>query len=257
VKVLHVVTLQSADNSFGGPVRVALNLASALQRNGHEVVLVSLGSGVPVGRVEIEGVAAVVFQQHTLTKSLGFSGIYNLNFYRYILSHVAEYDLVHVHLARDLVTAPAAFIAMLRKVPLVIQTHGMVDESRKYLARLLDYTIIRKVLRKANCVLTLTDIEKNSIDVLSRKQAVTIYLPNGVPNFSVESFERNGICFYARLAPIKRPIFFLEIADALLKQNIITSAVMSGPDEGELGLVLEKLEMRCDNSIEYVGASTH
>lgn len=40
-------------------------------------------------------------------------------------------DLVHVHLMRDLVTLPAALLALATRTPLVVQTHGMIDPTEK------------------------------------------------------------------------------------------------------------------------------
>ena len=49
-----------------------------------------------------------------------------------------DYDVVHVHVARDFVTLPAATIARRAGVPYVLQPHGMIDPSDHALARPLD-----------------------------------------------------------------------------------------------------------------------
>ncbi|MFE3934426.1 hypothetical protein ACFXPJ_11710, partial [Streptomyces goshikiensis] len=42
MRVLHAVTLHSPSHAFGGPVRVALNLAKGLRERGHEARLLAL-----------------------------------------------------------------------------------------------------------------------------------------------------------------------------------------------------------------------
>ncbi|MGT2530523.1 hypothetical protein ACU4GG_28135 [Streptomyces nojiriensis] len=45
LRVLHAVTLHSPSHAFGGPVRVALNLAKGLRARGHEARLLALSEG--------------------------------------------------------------------------------------------------------------------------------------------------------------------------------------------------------------------
>ncbi len=45
LRVLHAVTLHSPTGAFGGPVRVALNLAHGLRERGHEPRLLALADG--------------------------------------------------------------------------------------------------------------------------------------------------------------------------------------------------------------------
>ena len=49
MRILHVVTLVSPDGAFGGPVRVAENLARELRRRGHDVTVAAAASGFADG----------------------------------------------------------------------------------------------------------------------------------------------------------------------------------------------------------------
>src|SRR5450432_1963819 len=126
VKILHVLTFVGPGNPFGGPTRVAMNEAEELRRRGHDVVVVAAqprraerGSWKPSG--------VVGFDSRPIVPRSGFSGIVSFALYRHLWKHVRDYDVVHIHMARDLITMPAAIIARLRKVPYVLQTHGMID----------------------------------------------------------------------------------------------------------------------------------
>lgn len=54
-KVLHAVTLHSPSHAFGGPVRVALNLAKGLRARGHEARLLALGEDFDPWPDSVEG----------------------------------------------------------------------------------------------------------------------------------------------------------------------------------------------------------
>lgn len=46
-----------------------------------------------------------------------------------------DVDVVHVHLARDLIALTAAALGRRSGTPLVVQPQGMIDESARLLAR--------------------------------------------------------------------------------------------------------------------------
>lgn len=74
MRVLHTVTLHSPTHAFGGPVRVALNLAKGLRARGHEARLLALGEGFEPWPTSVEGVPAKLFPARRLLP-LGFSGM--------------------------------------------------------------------------------------------------------------------------------------------------------------------------------------
>lgn len=45
MKILHVVTLHTPDHAFGGPTRVALNLAKVQRAGGDDARIMALGDG--------------------------------------------------------------------------------------------------------------------------------------------------------------------------------------------------------------------
>lgn len=259
MKVLHVVTLHSSDNAFGGPVRVALNLTQELQARGHEMRIVGLQRGFESGLNSVEGVPSTFFRANTIHPSLGFSGLFSFAYLRWLLGHVREYDVVHVHLARDLVTLPAALLAWWMRVPFVLQTHGMVDRSRKPLARVLDSLATRRVLRHASRVLHLTPRERQDLLEVSPGLSNLEFLPNGVPAFERPAIaRRDSVVCIARLQARKRPTVFVEAAASLVAEYPDHRFVIAGPDEGELPAVREAMLRAGDPSaISYAGALTH
>ena len=259
MKVLHVVTLHSSDNAFGGPVRVALNLTQELQAQGHEVRLVGLQRGFQSEFDTVEGVPSNFFQARTIHPSLGFSGLFSFAYLRWLLGHLREYDVVHVHLARDLVTLPAALLSSWIRVPFVLQTHGMIDPSNKPLARVLDALATRRALRHASKVMHLTPRERQDLLAVSPGLSNLEFLANGVPAFrGPVAAVRDIVACIARLQARKRPTVFVEAAGNLVAQHQDMGFVIAGPDEGELPAVREAIARAdCPNAIRYAGALTH
>ncbi|MEW2136130.1 glycosyltransferase [Streptomyces sp. NPDC005409] len=239
MRVLHAVTLHSPSHAFGGPVRVALNLSKGLRARGHEARLLALGEGFEQWPAEVEGVPAKLFPARRLLP-LGFSGMTSPALLASAGRLVRDADVVHVHLARDLVTLPVALAALRARKPLVLQTHGMVDPSEKLLAKVLDALAVRRLLRGADAVLYLTPHEREGLDaVVGAPLARTVRLVNGTPA-QEERPPLSGpprILYSARLQARKRPVDFVDAAPAVLAAHPDAHFVVAGPDEGEAAAV--------------------
>lgn len=236
MRVLHVTTLVSPDGAFGGPVRVAVNQTVALRARGHDALLVAGERGHPDGPPEqLDGAPVRLFPARHLFPSTGFSGVVSPGLVRWLVSSVRAADVVHVHLGRDLVTLPAAFLARLRSVPYVLQTHGMVVPTDNPLGRPLDALLTRRLLRGAGAVLCLNELERAQVQSLVEEPLRLQVLTNGVPvAASVPPLpSRPEVLFCARLHPRKRPVMFAQMARDLLAKGIDASFVLVGPDEGE------------------------
>ncbi|MGW0747871.1 glycosyltransferase [Streptomyces sp. NPDC002587] len=244
MKVLHAVTLHSPTHAFGGPVRVALNLAKGLRARGHEARLLALGEGFEQWPVSVEGVPAKLFPARRLLP-LGFSGMTSPALLASAGRLVRDADVVHVHLARDLVTLPVALAALRAAKPLVLQTHGMVDPSERLLAKVLDAVAVRRLLRGADAVLHLTPHERQGLDAVvgAPPLANAVRLVNGTP----AQEERPALCgpprilYSARLQARKRPVDFVDAAPAVLAARPEAHFVVAGPDEGELAAVRARI----------------
>ncbi|MEU6312137.1 glycosyltransferase [Streptomyces sp. NPDC047014] len=243
MRVLHAVTLHSPSHAFGGPVRVALNLAKGLRERGHEARLLALGEGFTEWPASVEGVPAKLYPARRLLP-LGFSGMTSPALLASAGRLVRDADLVHVHLARDLVTLPVALAALRAGRPLVLQTHGMVDPSGKLLAKVLDALAVRRLLRGADALLYLTPHEREGLDAVAGSPLPnTVRLVNGTPA-QEERPPLSGpprILYSARLQARKRPVDFVDAAPAVLAAHPDAQFVVAGPDEGELGSVRARI----------------
>jgi glycosyltransferase involved in cell wall biosynthesis len=243
VRVLHAVTLHSPSHAFGGPVRVALNLAKGLRARGHDARLVALGEGFDPWPSSVEWVPARLYPARRLLP-LGFSGMTSPALLASAGRLVRDADLVHVHLARDLVTLPVALAALRARKPLVLQTHGMVDPSQKLLAKVLDAVAVRRLLRGADAVLHLTGHEREGLDaVVGAPLPQTVRLVNGTPSQEPRPAPAGPprILYSARLQARKRPVDFVDAAPAILAAHPDAEFVVAGPDEGELAAVRARI----------------
>ncbi|MEX5306090.1 glycosyltransferase [Kocuria sp. CPCC 205258] len=245
MKILQIVTYISPDGAYGGPVRVAINQAKALTELGHEVV-VAAGAGGFAGPLphEFDGYPVQLFPARRVTSKAGFAGVFSPALLCWLLNALRYADVVHVHMGRDLVTLPAALIARLTGKPLVVQTHGMIRQSKRRLAKPLDALVTCPILRRAAIVLHLTELEKSKLTDIAGKNLNFYSLRNGVNATDMRAEEQvfgesknPEVLFLARLHRRKRPMQMVSAAAKLIAKYPHMRFKLVGPDEGEAASV--------------------
>jgi glycosyltransferase involved in cell wall biosynthesis len=238
VRVLHVVTLAGSDGAFGGPLTVARGQVAELAERGHDALLVA---GARARDVPVRDARVRTFRARQVVPGAGFSGLASPAMLRWLWRHARTYDVAHVHLGRDLVTLLAAFVLLVRRVPYVTQTHGMVPPDRRPRARVLDALLTRRVLRGARVRYVLTDRE--SADLPRVVPGRVTRLGNGVrlPDVTAAPGPDPEVLFCARLHPRKRPVAFVELAAAVRAAGVPARFALVGPDEGELPAVRARI----------------
>ncbi len=253
MRILHAITLLSPDGAFGGPVRVSLNQASALRTRGHSVTVVAAQRGFEIAPNFQEGTPLVLRRARQLVPHSGFAGICAPGLIKWLLGARSEFDVAHVHLARDLVLLPLTTLLMRLRIPFVLQPHGMILPGAHPLAPLTDAIIVSRLLREAQEVFYLTTDERAALDEVARGKARLAPLPNGVPLYEPAS-DTHGVpevLYLARLHPRKRPVDFVEAALALNSLGTKANYTLVGPDEGEAKRVEATAAQA--NNIRWVG----
>ena len=242
MRILHVVTLISADGAYGGPARVALNQAEALTELGHDVTVVAAGAGpAPVSH----GVEIALFHPRTLIPHSGFAGLAAPGMLWWILRERKRFDVAHIHLARDLVTLPAARLCRLLGIELVLQTHGMIDASVNVLAAPLDSLVTRKVLRTAAAVFFLTERERSDLIDVAGPGVSLSKLINGVPELPEKASNSSlEVLFLARLHQRKRADLFVDMAEILISEDPSVTFALVGPDGGAAADIAQRTQAR-------------
>jgi glycosyltransferase involved in cell wall biosynthesis len=237
MKVLHVVTLVTPDGAFGGPTRVAVNLCSALRDQGHDAVIAAGVNGFDEPPTSLSGVPAHLFPARRVIRGFGHAPTYAPALGRWIDEHAPKFDIVHIHLARDLVTLPVA--ARLRRlgIPFVVQTHGMITPRSHPLAAMIDRLWTVKMLRSAAMVFHLNSTERQDLRTVGGTELPLRELRNGVPAPAAligdpASETLPEVLFLARLHERKMPEVFAEAALSLLKSGVRARFAIVGPPAG-------------------------
>lgn len=236
LRITHVVTYASRDGAFGGPLAVALEQTRQLAAMGHDVELVMGWDGEL--DVPVPGVAVRLFKVRRVPGT-GFSGLFSPAMQSYLRSVESRRDVVHIHLGRDLVTAPAARRAAAGSARVFLQTHGMVMPDRRLRARLFDWLYIRPALSHASSILTLTPEEEQGVATLTHRHTSIDRVTNGVsvsdlPTTAQVNTKPLEVLFLARLHPRKRVLTFARAASMLTQHLPTVRFSVVGPDEGDL-----------------------
>jgi glycosyltransferase involved in cell wall biosynthesis len=235
MRILQVVALMTPDGAYGGPARVALNQGAELIARGEDVTVAAAARGYRQLPTKLAGVPVRLFAAHTVVPRTGVAGLGSIGLSRWLYSNVSDFDIVHVHLARELVVMSAAATVRRRAKRYVLQTHGQVVPSRHPYAPAMDALWTRKVLRDAGAVFYLTPNERSGLVQVGGEHLRLVPLGNGVPEYPAAT-RRPGtpeVLFAARMHPRKRPMVFVEMAKRLLDSGLDARFTLVGPDEGE------------------------
>ncbi|MFE3189507.1 glycosyltransferase [Nocardia sp. NPDC059240] len=252
MRILHLVTLVSPEGAYGGPVRVAFNQAAELRGRGDEVTVAGAARGYDRPPTAIGEVPVRLFPARTLLPATGFAGLAAPGLWRWVRRHGRDFDIVHIHLGRDLVTLPAALAVRRAGTPYVVQPHGMITPSAHPLAAPLDAGWTRKVLRDARAVCFLTPAERDDLGAVAGPRLPLVHLDNGVPGYPPAAGTGvPEVLFAARLHARKQPLAFIEMAKALLANGTDATFTLAGPDEGEGPAV--RAALGSDPRLRWVG----
>lgn len=264
MRVLVAITVFLPSRIYGGPATVAMNQAKELVKHGHEVTVIT--SNVLTMRPRrhcdeqntvIAGVRILYFPTYILVSR--FPALVSFKLRRWVRESIQDFDVVHVHFARDWIPVVVASEAVRRGIRLFLQTHGMLGR-RDGVRRIIDKFLIRRLLERASGVLTLQNVEEDSITAIC-PHAKTFIVPNGVTMeaarriWSMNSLSRRTVLFLARLHPQKRVIAFIDAVKIIVESGHKIHGRIVGPDEGDLGHAQQHVkENGLGGIIEFVGA---
>lgn len=256
MRILQVVTLFTPEGAYGGPIRVALNQSSALRDNGHDVYIAAAYSGYREPPQTMDGVPLVLRPAQRVLPRTGFAGLTSPGLLHWARKNLRGFDVVHVHLARDLVTLPIARMALAMGLPVLCQTHGMIDPSARFLSRPLDSFLTRKVLKGSHRVFYLTDKERSALEHVAGGGVRLQHLRNGIAPQCVRQISRTSreVLFLARLHGRKRPLLFAKAAMEVERTNPDVKFTIIGPDEGEGRRVTELIRSNPSTTLTWDGA---
>jgi glycosyltransferase involved in cell wall biosynthesis len=254
LNVLHVLTLNGRNGEYGGPVRVARELCTELNRRGYATHIFS-GAQFNSTPIPITGLPESFVLVKPVIQNFPISSLWSWKLIKPIHKLIKNSDLIHIHFARDLIPFLAALISIILRKPFVTQTHGMITSDGRLSTRFLDIIFTRPLINRSRTNFVLTEIELSAISNLSIKSLSRI-LPNGIAvKDSVKSITnlRKRVIFCSRLEKRKGIEKFIELANTFRDSAI--NFEIYGPDGGDLALVLAEIKSRnLSGVLEYKGA---
>jgi glycosyltransferase involved in cell wall biosynthesis len=252
MRIAQVVTFVSKDGAFGGPVAVAVAQCQALAEKGHDVKLLAAWDGE--AKLTIPGVRVQLFKVRRRSRLA-------LLFSPRLAVHLArsrrDYDAIHIHFGRDLVSLSAWIAARRTARKVVLQPHGMIQPDHRTSARVLDCLVVRQALRRSMAVLALTTAESAGLAEVAAAPLNPIPIRNGIivpEQVEVRRPEDGPVLFLARLHPRKNVLVFAEAARRLKERGSTLRFRVMGPDEGDLPKLRRFIEdHRLEGTLTYGG----
>jgi len=264
MRILFAITVFFPSRIYGGPATVALNQARELVRRGHEVTIVTSDvlTLVPTAHLsssdaEIDGVHIKYFPTWILMRK--FPALLSFTLLRWVKEHLRDFEVVHIHFARDWIPLAVARKSMRQGLRVFLQPHGMLGDTAG-LRGIVDRLVVRRLLGQATGVLTLQETEQASVAAIC-PQAITVMVPNGAcvaidkEAWEVRALDKKIILFLARLHPRKRVMDIIEAIRILRNRDDSIRLRIVGPDEGDLHRAQQQVkEARLEQAVEFVGA---
>lgn len=247
MRILQV--LPSFDPNFGGPVASGRAVTVALRTAGHEVLSIApscLPDAWPGPNRAFSTFAPIGSTSPSATVSPSL--IY------WVSSRLGEFDAIHLHLNRSPTNLLLARIIARRRIPYVVQTHGMCTPWTG-VKRAIDSLGTRNALRGAAAILVLSDIEKN--DLAARDHLKSVYVLDNaicadVPALSIDPPSIPHFLFFARLHPRKGVEVFIRAAAIVARRHRECRFTVVGPDEGARPKA-EALARSAGVNVDFVG----
>jgi len=243
---------------------VAVGQCAALRGRGHDAQLWGGWLGDEPPPDEVQGVHARLFPLRRMAPVGRFSGFCSVAMLKELRRSATDYDVAHVHFARDLVALTATRALRKASVPYLLQTHGMVTPDRRLTARVVDHAATRGAMRRAAQVLSLNTDEDVQLEGLGLDLPVS-RCRNGiamndlaVPLTADEPAQSRGmnVLFLGRLHPRKRVMDFVRAAELVIGKSFNVKFSIIGADDGDLEEVFDFLDERpeMNDAVEYLGA---
>jgi len=188
MKILQVTPFFKPLWESGGVARVAYDISHNLHENGHDVTVYTTNrsiypSDLPTNRAtSVDGMNVYYFEN---LRKYARGTIVPVMPYRMpavARREIAQFDVIHIHDHRTLLTVIASHYARKYGVPYVLQAHGALpqDTGSTRMKRLFDLLWAKKVILGAAGVIALNETEAARYRALGVAEKKIAIVPNGI-----------------------------------------------------------------------------
>lgn len=188
MKILQVTPFFKPLWESGGVARVAYDIAHTLHENGHDITVYTTNRSIypndlPTNRLtEVDGMSVYYFEN--LRKYMPGTTPPVVPYRMPVIARreIAQFDLVHIHDHRTLLTVTAAHYAKKHGVPYVLQAHGALpqDTGSTRMKWLFDQFWSERVILGAAGVIALNETEAERYRALGVDEEKIAIVPNGI-----------------------------------------------------------------------------
>jgi glycosyltransferase involved in cell wall biosynthesis len=255
LRVLHILTLNTKSGEYGGPIKVARESCLALNQLGFTTEIIS-GTRSNSHPEVIPTLCESFIDVYPVSQKYPISSLWSMRLCLRLIRKIRKFDVVHIHLARDLIPILAALICRILRIKYVVQTHGMVVSDGRLITSIIDKLFIAPILNSSSRNFALTQDELSRLSTISKCVKFEI-LGNGISlpetNLQSNQEEITKVVFCSRLHPQKGLDKFLALADYFKGTDIVF--MVYGPDGGDLPTLHNYLKSEERNSmVQYGGA---
>jgi glycosyltransferase involved in cell wall biosynthesis len=264
MKIAHVIPFFAPAWSYGGPVKVCLDLSRELVIRHNQVTVLTTDTYDHLRRIdkvceEMNGVKVLRFKNisNRLAKR---SNLYlPVSFKKYFKQNVERYDIVHLHAFYTYQNIIASKYCVKYNIPYVLHLHEKFDATREMGKSAIKKVFLRlwgkSILKKAKKILVLSQNEKANLlkfdETLRDKIEI---IPNPAPNYLGKCQNKSALRKKYNLSPNDRVILSLSrltklkgidlLINAfalLVKKNNKFKLIIAGPNEGGYIRELEQI----------------
>lgn len=175
---------------WGGPVKIVHQNALELLRRGHRVTVLCTNLLDKRHKIrpqtfedEIDGIRVVYLNTWNIPQWPGTLGpIWLPDLVSRFADEIGQYDVVHLHGYRNLMSQQLLPLLQKHRVPLVIQPHGgmPVIVNSFFIKRLYDRILGQRILQRAQAFIALQPLEKQQILAHGVPGSKITVIPNGL-----------------------------------------------------------------------------
>lgn len=191
MRILQIIPAYYPAVRYGGPIKSAHGLASALTKRGHEVHVYT--SNIDGDRNLDVPLAEPVLLDNVVVHYFPVSRLRRLcwspSLAAELATHVRSFDIVHLHSVFLMPTRDGARAAQSAGVPYVLSPRGMlggevIRRKNRWIKMAWINLVERKTLRNASAVHVTSELEREEIAALGLKTRKMLCIPNGldIPN---------------------------------------------------------------------------